>query len=528
MNIQTSTCFNYKKNSFATLLVVLAGVKALSAQQYVDGSGSCGGNTPCNLTIQAAVTAAAAGSIVTVYPGTYNEKVTINKALTLQSSGGATVTTLQYPFRGNYEAPIIIPSPASNVTIGGGVDKGFTIIGMDNTTDAAGAGSEAAAILIGYGNLPMSNINISYNTLTASGEAAILTYINGSGDYINGLSITNNTFNGKTYEGTTPSSASLFTNYNTAKPVIGINPGVQNLTISKNTISTQTGTGNTGNHLMLITANGSTITQNIINGTIGGGSRGQLQLSGTAAVLQCNVFDISSSTGLFINQLRASGTSPYVASTVSNANTFLPSPSYYTGNNFSTSPSLNQANSVFPAPGCTSALPVEFIKLSASLRNNNVLTTTWEINEAEAGCRYEVQTSCNTSDFHTIDQVAANTSVKYSKQSELTDNCSPLLVRIRQVKANGQLLYSNIVSVNAKYDGAGISIYPNPANQFVTIGNSPEQATVTLLDYTGRKVLAQQISRIQNKIDVSMLGSGIYFIKVTTGDQVIYSGKLIK
>jgi hypothetical protein len=528
MKTRNFTKLNYRNATLASLLLALAGATPAVAQQYVDGAGNCGGNTPCNLTIQAAVTAATAGSSVIVYPGTYNEEVTINKALTLQSSGGATVTTIQYPFRGNYEAPVIIPGPGSNITIGGGVDKGFTIIGMDNTNDAAGAGSEAAAILIGGSYQSMSNINISYNTLTANGEAAILTYNNGSVDYINGLFISNNTFNGKTYEGSTPASGALFSNYNTAKPAITTNPGVQNLTIAKNTISTQTGTGNTGNHLMLITANGSTITQNIINGTIGGVNRGQLTLSGTAATVQCNVFDINSSTGFFINQLRASGTSPYVVATVSNANTFLPSPSYYTGNNFSTSFSVNQANSVFPAPGCTNALPVEFIKLSASLRNNNVLNSTWEINEAEAGCHYEIQTSCNTADFQTIDQVDANKSVRYTRQSEATDDCSPLLVRIRQVKADGKLLYSNIVSVSPKYDGAGISVYPNPAKQFVTIGNSPDQATATLLDYTGRKVITQQISRTQNKIDVSMLGSGIYFIKVTAGDLVLYSGKLVK
>jgi len=42
---------------------------------YVDSSGSCGGNTPCYTTIQAAVNAASTGTTIKILQGNYSENV---------------------------------------------------------------------------------------------------------------------------------------------------------------------------------------------------------------------------------------------------------------------------------------------------------------------------------------------------------------------------------------------------------------------------------------------------------------------
>jgi pectin methylesterase-like acyl-CoA thioesterase len=51
----------------------------IAQDAYVDPAGSCGGNTPCFTTIQAAIMAASPGEIIGVEPGTYNENAAINK-----------------------------------------------------------------------------------------------------------------------------------------------------------------------------------------------------------------------------------------------------------------------------------------------------------------------------------------------------------------------------------------------------------------------------------------------------------------
>ncbi|HOZ85336.1 MAG TPA: hypothetical protein PK191_07590 [Niabella sp.] len=121
------------------------------AQEYVDGGGGgCGGNTPCHPTINAAVAAAASGEAVIVYPGTYDEKVIIEKPIDLHSTGGKAVTTIKLSTIGGYIAPIMIQAdngPYTKVRV-----AGFTIIGTDVTQDQAGGGQESAAVIIGSGS----------------------------------------------------------------------------------------------------------------------------------------------------------------------------------------------------------------------------------------------------------------------------------------------------------------------------------------------------------------------------------------
>lgn len=57
--------------------------------------GACG--LPTFATIQAAVSASAAGDVVSVCPGTYAESVIVDQEVTIRSTGGAAVTTVQSP-----------------------------------------------------------------------------------------------------------------------------------------------------------------------------------------------------------------------------------------------------------------------------------------------------------------------------------------------------------------------------------------------------------------------------------------------
>ncbi len=99
----------------------------------LDGQGSvtdCGASDLAYSTIQSAVTAVVPGTKILVCPGTYNESPQIAKSLTLQSTGGRNVTTIQLLPSGSpgtgYLAGVYINSATANVTI-----DGFTIIGND-------------------------------------------------------------------------------------------------------------------------------------------------------------------------------------------------------------------------------------------------------------------------------------------------------------------------------------------------------------------------------------------------------------
>ncbi|MGP8214167.1 MAG: T9SS type A sorting domain-containing protein [Bacteroidia bacterium] len=66
-----------------------------------------------------------------------------------------------------------------------------------------------------------------------------------------------------------------------------------------------------------------------------------------------------------------------------------------------------------------------------------------------------------------------------------------------------------------------ISVYPNPANQNLTIkfnNAKPEDARINIVDVTGREILTYSLSLTPYPLsmDVSALSAGVYFVKVVT------------
>ncbi len=75
-----------------------------------------------------------------------------------------------------------------------------------------------------------------------------------------------------------------------------------------------------------------------------------------------------------------------------------------------------------------------------------------------------------------------------------------------------------------------IVVYPNPANDIITIGNvliTDTKVSVRILDYAGKEIARQDISKNAPSIGIGKLKSGVYFVEIITNDQ-IYRGKFIK
>lgn len=76
--------------------------------------------------------------------------------------------------------------------------------------------------------------------------------------------------------------------------------------------------------------------------------------------------------------------------------------------------------------------------------------------------------------------------------------------------------------------GLKISLYPNPASDFVTIDvdNSILGSSYHVIDYAGRQVLTGKISTVITIVDINQLEKGMYFIQVES--QAKASFKVIK
>ena len=62
-----------------------------------------------------------------------------------------------------------------------------------------------------------------------------------------------------------------------------------------------------------------------------------------------------------------------------------------------------------------------------------------------------------------------------------------------------------------------ISLFPNPVKDFITIDSKTIIDTITIYDVNGRQI--KTFEKISNKIDVSSIEKGVYFLKATTNNE---------
>ena len=168
-------------------------------------------------------------------------------------------------------------------------------------------------------------------------------------------------------------------------------------------------------------------------------------------------------------------------------------------------------------------LPLTFTSFTATLqglqKKQAVLkwTTAQEININ----LFLVEKSSDGAVFNTIGNVAAKNTSGINNYT-FTDN-NPLLgvsyYRLKEVDKNGAVNYSKIIPLK---NIEGISVYPNPATDYVMI-NIPlylQGGDINIYNLTGKPVYSKAITATSERINLSAFSSGVYMIKIASGNNV--------
>jgi Secretion system C-terminal sorting domain len=88
--------------------------------------------------------------------------------------------------------------------------------------------------------------------------------------------------------------------------------------------------------------------------------------------------------------------------------------------------------------------------------------------------------------------------------------------------------------VTTKTENLNMMIYPNPSNGIINIllkDDKTSYATITVISLDGRVILAEQLGSvkdIQKEINLSNAAKGIYFIKLTKGEETTFSKVVVQ
>jgi len=133
---------------------------------------------------------------------------------------------------------------------------------------------------------------------------------------------------------------------------------------------------------------------------------------------------------------------------------------------------------------------------------------------------FVVQHSLNTTDWSALSTIpAAGNSTTTRNYSYVHQN--PLkginynYYRILQRDLDDKFSYSKIVSIVFNEPGADLQVYPNPAEDVVTVFISEEQE-VSLLNAAGALVWKSKLPAGRTQLPLVKFSSGLYFLKTKT------------
>lgn len=177
-------------------------------------------------------------------------------------------------------------------------------------------------------------------------------------------------------------------------------------------------------------------------------------------------------------------------------------------------------------------LPVELAAFDA-VRSGGAVELTWQTASETNNARFEVERKEEGGTWSRIGSVEGGGTIESPQTYRFTDATPPfaaeaLTYRLAQVDLDGSTTVSEPVTVRRTVNEVQLlKPFPSPARQQVTVRFAvPERKKITLrvYDVLGRQVeiLAngRREGRYEVQLDVSGLSSGIYFLRLQSGEQV--------
>lgn len=225
----------------------------------------------------------------------------------------------------------------------------------------------------------------------------------------------------------------------------------------------------------------------------------------------------------------ANGATNYVATNVTNQS--------YLTNDYKISGRFTKGFSGFAGANTTTnnTLPIELLKPLQAIYKKNIGNEISWTTAQEFNCAYfEVQHSLNASSFKTITTIQGQGNSNTLHDYTCIDNnfiAAKNYYRFKQVDFNGKYTYSNIAMVNNEEEKKNaFEIFPNPVKDILSIfiDGKNKQTIVRIVNAFGQEMKIVTIeNNLQNKIDISTLSNGVYFVSITT-DETIETKTFVK
>lgn len=170
------------------------------------------------------------------------------------------------------------------------------------------------------------------------------------------------------------------------------------------------------------------------------------------------------------------------------------------------------------------ALPLKFVHFTAAKVDEKVVLS-WKTADELNTSHFEIERSTDGVLFEKIASMpAANSNGLHNyQQADHQPQKGINYYRIKQVDKDGRFTYSAVIRISFNNNESLLSVYPNPASQFVLLDFAAlqQKVQVKIFDMQGRLILSEQKTDTQLlKINIEKLAAGKYTAIVSNGKQL--------
>lgn len=167
---------------------------------------------------------------------------------------------------------------------------------------------------------------------------------------------------------------------------------------------------------------------------------------------------------------------------------------------------------------CQLLLPVKLVAFNARLINDKV-EMDWQIENPADVKRFIIERSINTRDWTEMKAIAGNDQSRQYSTIDANPVPGRSYYRIKFIEKSNAFSYSPVRRITTANKNS-FYFYPNPAGNTITIaGNYDCPAELKLTDITGKIIFHTRLSAIPSAINLPVLPSGIYLIRINESVQ---------
>lgn len=166
----------------------------------------------------------------------------------------------------------------------------------------------------------------------------------------------------------------------------------------------------------------------------------------------------------------------------------------------------------------SSTLPLTLVSFTAQKTTQGKIVLTWRSDEEVNTSHFQIERSEDGNIFETVGTVSANGSGanSYSFTDDVAGNSDNYFYRLRMTDIDGRFRFSSIARVSNTETITQISVFPNPANDVITIVSSkPQQAAI--VNSLGQTLKQIRLIKGSQAVNISFCAPGVYFVKSSEG-----------